>query len=146
MTAISRRVKMPYARDQMYCLVNDIERYRCFVPGCVESTVEDVRDGHEVRATLRFQYRGISLGFTTLNRGNPPDSVKMNLVDGPFKYLEGEWRFVSLDDRRCEVGLQIVFDFSNRVYATMFGMAFQRLASSLLDAFVTRAHTLHGRG
>ena len=145
MTAVFRRAKVPYTCDRMYRLVNDIEKYRCFVPGCVASTVDDIRDGREVRATLRFQYKGISLGFTTLNHGSPPDSIKMDLDDGPFKHLEGEWKFVSLGDRQCEVGLGIDFDFSNRVYAAMFKVAFTRLASSLLDAFVARAHALYGK-
>ena len=145
MTAVLRRIKAPYARDQMYGLVSDIDSYSRFIPRCVESTVGDSRDAREVRATLRFQYKGINLGFTTLNRNDPPDSIKMNLADGPFKYLEGEWSFVSLGDRECEVCLQVDFDFSNRVYAAMFRAAFARLTSSLLDAFVDRAHALYGR-
>ena len=144
MTTISRQTTVPYSCDQMYDLVSDIENYSHFVPRCTESVI-NVRDGREVRATLHFQYKGINLGLATLNLNSPPSRITMKLSEGPFKYLRGEWVFISSGDGGCKVKLRMDFDFSNRIYESIFKLTFNRLALSLLDAFVGRARAVYGR-
>lgn len=127
----------------MYALVSDVEAYQRFLPWCEASSVEGEECGR-VRATLRLRHKTVGLSLTTLNRNLPPNSIEMELAEGPFKRLKGRWSFTPLEDEGCTVELAMEFDFSNRVYAGLFKPAFSRVASSLVDAFVARAREVYG--
>ncbi len=142
MAAISRQAMVAYSCDQMYALVSDVGAYDSFLPWCVKSVVE-ADDGERVRATLHLKHKGVGLSFTTLNRNAPPDSIEMALAEGPFERLNGKWSFIAIDDKNCKVVFELHFDFSNRVYASLFKPMFNQAVLSLVDAFVARAREIY---
>ena len=143
MAVISRQAVVAYSCEQMYALVSDIAAYDSFLPWCAKSMVA-ADDGEQVRATLCLRYKGIDLSFTTLNRNTPPRSIDMTLFEGPFKHLGGRWLFTPLSDDGCKVEFELDFDFSSLVYASLFKPVLDRAMSSLLDAFIERAHKVYG--
>ena len=68
----------------------------------------------------------------------------MQLVDGPFRVLEGLWTLTALGDLGCRVELEMRFEFSNRVAGALFEKLFEDTAASLVDAFVARARMTRG--
>ena len=71
----------------------------------------------------------------------------MHLVNGPFSRLDGEWRFVPLADgtqRACRVELVLHYGFDNAALGALVGPVFDRIAGSLVDAFVKRAEQVYG--
>lgn len=144
MAAIFRRAKTAYSCDQMYALVSDVAAYENFLPWCDKSSI-DGEDHGRVRATLHLKHKGLGLSLTTLNRNVPPSSIEMALAEGPFKHFKGKWTFAPLESGGCMVELEMDFDFSNRVYARLLKPVFDRVASSLVDAFIKRANEIHGR-
>ena len=144
MPAIKKQKRVPYQQAEMYALVNDISSYSAFVPFCVESRIVSQSDD-DIQATLSFARGGLRKSFTTLNRLKPPKMVEIRLVNGPFKHLEGFWRFDQLDDGGCQVRLDLEFEFSSRIMAMMFGPFFNQVASMLVDAFCKRADVVYGQ-
>lgn len=144
MTTISRRATTAYSCEQMYALVSDVAAYREFLPWCDHSSVEG-EDRGRVRATLHLKHKGMGLSLTTLNRNLPPGAIEMELAEGPFRHLRGKWTFAPLEGGGCTVGLEMDFDFSNRVYAGLLKPVFSRIASSLVDAFTQRAREVYGQ-
>lgn len=144
MPTISKSAEVPYTQEQMYELVNDIENYSEFIPWCVSSEIIS-RTPDEVRATLSFASRGIQKSFTTLNRLQPHKMVEIRLVHGPFRQLEGFWRFEPSSDSHSRVMLDLEFEFSNKLLAMMFGPLFHQVASTLVDAFIKRADHVYGK-
>ncbi len=142
MPSIHRSAIIPYTTSQMYDLVNDIARYHEFIPYCVSSVVHEKSDD-EVRATLTLSAKGFEKSFTTLNRLHPYRMMEIQLIDGPFKQLEGFWRFENRDENHSEVILDLEFELSNKMFAMMFGPMFQQIASTLVDAFVKRAKEIY---
>lgn len=142
MPVIHRSAIVPYSQTQMYLLVNDIAQYQEFVPYCVSSVVQE-RTDDAVRATLTLSAKGFQKSFTTLNRLQPHHLMEIQLIDGPFKQLEGFWRFETRDENHSEVILDLEFELSNKVLAMMFGPVFQQVAGTLVDAFVTRAREIY---
>lgn len=145
MPTIQKSAVVPYSQKQMYQLVDDIEGYPHFIPWCVSSEIIS-RTDDEVRATLTFASRGMQKSFTTLNRLQPHKMMEIRLLHGPFKQLEGFWRFESHKNSHCMVQLDLEFEFSSRLLAMMFGPIFNQVASTLVDAFVKRAHEIYGKG
>lgn len=142
MPTIHRSAIVPYSEAQMYDLVNDIARYQEFVPYCVSSVVHEKSDD-AIRATLTLSAKGFEKSFTTLNRLQKNQMMEIQLIDGPFKQLEGFWKFEARGDGQSEVILDLEFELSNKILAVMFGPVFQQVASSLVDAFVTRAKAIY---
>lgn len=144
MTTISRSALVPYTPAQMFHLVDDVEAYPQFLPWCRDSRVLS-RDEDEVRASLDIAYGGLHKSFTTLNRLQQDKMIEIRLVSGPFKRLEGFWRFDGLGKDGCKVSLDLEFEFSGRLLSMTFGPVFGQIANSMLDAFVRRAEDVHGK-
>lgn len=143
MTTIHKSALVPYSAEQMYNLVDDVHAYPDFLPWCGASK-EISRNEEEVEASLDIAHSGIHKSFTTRNRLQPGQSIEMQLVEGPFKHLNGVWRFETLGDAGSKVGLDLEFEFSSKLLGMTFGPVFSKIASSLVDAFIKRAQKVYG--
>lgn len=126
----------------MFGLVDDIERYPEFLPWC-SGTVVTLRDTAMTCATISISYRGIRQSFSTENRKQFPQRMTMQLVEGPFKILDGEWRFTPLDDQACKIDFQLHYEFSSTLLEKLVGPVFGYIAGTMVDAFLKRAEQLH---
>lgn len=100
-----------------------------------------------MKAQVGIAFSGIRQTFTTRNDHVPGREVRMHLVDGPFSNLEGVWKFISLggeSQRACKVELDLTYGFDNMALATLVGPVFDKIAGSLVDAFVKRAEQAYG--
>ncbi|MFP4080971.1 MAG: type II toxin-antitoxin system RatA family toxin, partial [Ectothiorhodospira sp.] len=102
------------------------------------------RSGDEVTARVELAKGAVRKSFTTRNRLQRHKMIEMRLVDGPFRQLEGFWRFDPLEDGRTQVGLDLDFEFSSRLVSTVVGPVFHQIANSLVDAFSKRAREVYG--
>ena len=142
MPTINKSQIVPYTTEQMYSLVNDIDRYPEFIPWCVGSEI--VFSGEdELHARLDFAKGGMQKSFSTVNRLLPNKMIEIRLLDGPFKHLEGFWRFDALAHEGARVSLDMNFEFSTRLAGMMVGPFFQQIAGSLVDSFVKRAEAVY---
>ncbi len=142
MTIINKAAKVVYSPDQMYELVNRIEDYPHFVPWC-KSTEILSRDPDEIKARLFFARGGLEKSFTTCNRLQENKMVEIRLLDGPFRMLEGFWRFETIPEG-CRISLDLEFEFSNKVVGMMFSHLFNPIANMLVDVFCQRAKDVYG--
>jgi ribosome-associated toxin RatA of RatAB toxin-antitoxin module len=138
MREVKRSALIAESPARMYALINDIERYPDFVPGCTAARIESRKAG-EVIATLAIRKGPLRAEFTTRNLLEPDKRVLMQFVSGPFRVLEGLWTLTPLGDLGCRVELEMRFEFANRVAGTLFEPLFEDTAASLVDAFVRRA-------
>lgn len=143
MREIHRSALVPYAAEEMYRLVNDVESYPDFLPWCRSAQVRELGE-NEVEAALEFSRGGLHRRFSTRNRLEPGHSIRMELESGPFRVLEGTWSFRPLADQGCKVALDLRFEFASRLLEAVFAPVFAEMMNSLVDAFVVRARQLHG--
>lgn len=144
MTTISRSALVPYSARAMFDLVDDVDRYKEFLPWCSDSGVLE-RSGDEAKAYVTISKGGIHKSFTTLNRVQRGKMLEIRLVEGPFRRLDGYWRFQSLREDACKISLDLEFEFSNTLARLAFGRVFDELANRLVDSFVKRAEALYGK-
>jgi ribosome-associated toxin RatA of RatAB toxin-antitoxin module len=141
MPLIKRAKNVPYNHQEMYALVNDVSRYQEFVPWC--SSSEIIREDSDLlEAKLTFSKGGLERSFTTLNRLQPKKMIEIRLVDGPFEYLEGFWRFEPRQNGSLII-LDLNFEFNHKMTQLVFGGFFNQIASMLVDTFCERADHLH---
>jgi ribosome-associated toxin RatA of RatAB toxin-antitoxin module len=127
----------------MYALVDQVEHYPEFLPWCGGTHLEH-RDGAITRASIDIDYRGIRQTFRTENRTNPPELIEIRLVSGPFRRLDGTWRFTALSDSACRIDFRLHYEFSSRVLERLVGPVFHLIANSFVDAFLRRAEQVYG--
>jgi ribosome-associated toxin RatA of RatAB toxin-antitoxin module len=143
MAEVSRSALLMYSADEMYQLVNDVNAYPEFLPGCVDAKVLEHIDD-VMSASVIVSKAGIKQKFTTENKLSNGRSIAMNLVDGPFKHLSGGWRFLPLDDQACKVSLDLKFEFSSKLVEVAFGRIFNDLVGSMVKSFSERAKVVYG--
>jgi ribosome-associated toxin RatA of RatAB toxin-antitoxin module len=143
-TTINRNALVPYTAADMFTLVNDLRAYPDFLPWCDEVKIHD-ESPDEIKATVHFSRRGLSAAFTTRNRLQINKMIEMRLLDGPFRHLQGFWRFEPVGDAGCKIHLDMEFEIANPVLRLTIGPLFKQIANSLMDAFIARARDVHGR-
>lgn len=142
MSVVSRSALVPYTATQMYALVNDIESYPEFVPWCSRSTSEMLSSSQK-RASLFFSRGAIKTSFTTKNTLNPDQEIKLELVDGPFSHLQGDWTFTDIDDSGSRVQLDLEFEISSRMLKLALESFFNQICDRLVNSFVQRANDVY---
>jgi ribosome-associated toxin RatA of RatAB toxin-antitoxin module len=85
---------------------------------------------------------GFQKSFTTCNRLQKDKMIEIRLLDGPFRQLEGFWRF-DAEGEHCQITLDLEFEFSSKLLALAFGPVFNQVANSLMDAFCKRAQHVY---
>ncbi len=142
MERIKRSALIAYSAKQMYQLVDDIEKYPEFVPYCKESQIIE-RNEESVSAQLLVSKSGIAKSFSTTNTLIPYESIHMELLNGPFKYLSGGWHFKALSDEACKIELDLEYEFSNKLASLAFSKIFNQLVQSMVTAFTERAQSVY---
>jgi ribosome-associated toxin RatA of RatAB toxin-antitoxin module len=127
----------------MFSLVDDVESYPAFLPWCNGARVLE-RNDDEVKASIDISKGALRKTFTTCNRRQKNKMIEMRLVEGPFKKLEGFWRFDSVGDDGCKVSLDLQFEFSNPLMRATIGPVFSQIANTLVDSFCRRAEAVYG--
>jgi ribosome-associated toxin RatA of RatAB toxin-antitoxin module len=145
MRTIHRTARVAYSASQMFDLVADIEAYPEYVHWCRGAAI-DRRHGNVVEATIDIGMRGIHKSFKTRNTNEAPNRIIIALISGPFRRLEGEWTFSDLPAGGCEVALSLRFEVSAFPLNSVFSLVFEELARTQMEAFISRAHTMYGRG
>jgi len=145
MRRVRRSALVPYSAQQMYDLVVDVARYPDFLPWCTGANVHEQTET-ELRASIGLGFSKLNSRFSTRNELHPPECMTMQLLDGPFRSLDGRWGFEPLGTAGCEVQLQVDFEFASMAQDVLFGAGFEKICNELIDAFVRRANGLYGDG
>ncbi len=143
MADVKKSVLIAYAADRMFDLVDDVSRYPEFLPWCAAANVTPV-DDEKVKASVTISYHGVKQSFTTQNTRRRPHQIEMRLVDGPFRTLDGCWRFITLNERACKIEFSLHYEFSGKLLEKLVGPVFGYIANSLVEAFLRRAEQVYG--
>lgn len=142
MAQVEKSVLVHHSAAQMYALVDAVEQYPAFLPWCGGIDLIK-RDEASTIATLHIDYHGIKQNFTTENHKTYPSLMDIQLKNGPFKHLEGIWRFIALSDDACKIEFQLSYEFSNIFLEKIIAPVFSHIANTFVDAFVERADKVY---
>lgn len=139
---LERSALVQYSAQQMFDLVNDIEAYPQYMEGCVSAKV--LQRGEDwLEARLVLSKAGVTQSFVTRNRLQAPELMTLSLVDGPFRKLEGAWRFTPLAANACKVSFTLDFELQNRLLGLAVGKLFESVTNKQVDALCARAKQVY---
>ncbi|MEO8303642.1 MAG: type II toxin-antitoxin system RatA family toxin [Betaproteobacteria bacterium] len=138
---VRRSALVGFPAETMFDLIEAAERYPDFLPWCTAATVLE-RDDQVVVAEIGVNFRSVRLDFTTRNSKRRPEFMAITLERGPFRRFDGDWHLTPLGPDGCKIEFALRYDFDSRVVSRIVGPVFERIANTLVDAFVARAGDL----
>ena len=146
MKTVQKSVLIWYSPQEMFDLVTSVQQYPQFLPWCDHTRVLE-QDDNGMLAEVGIALSGIRHSFVTRNLHEPGRRVQMQLVKGPFSRLDGDWHFHTVGDgsqRAARVELLLNYGFDSVTLSKVVGPVFDRIAASMVDAFVNRAEQVYG--
>jgi ribosome-associated toxin RatA of RatAB toxin-antitoxin module len=141
MKTLTRSALIARLPEQVFALVNDIGSYPQFVPGCSSAEVL-MQNEREIVARMKVHRGPLSTQLTTRNQLFPYSEVRMELVEGPLRHLQGLWTFMPVAANGCRIELTLEFEFSNPLKAALLEPLLESTATSMVQAFVKRAQKM----
>ncbi|WP_337245814.1 SRPBCC family protein [Luteimonas sp. gir] len=135
MPKIERSALVGQPAERMFALVNDVPAYPRRFAWCDSAQVLE-SGGDRIVARLDLGLGALRTWFTTENTLSPPDTIDMQLRDGPFKSLHGRWTFRALDPSSCKVSLSLEFEPSSRLMLPALTLGFRGLADRMVNDFI----------
>ena len=142
MQHIQRSALVNHSAEQMFDLVNDIEAYPRFMPGCRSARVLEATEG-ELVGELQLGAAGVEQRLTTRNALERPHKIAMTLIEGDFTEFSAAWRFEALSEDASKVSLEMRFAFSRALLNVAASSLFSTMANAQVDAVVKRADTIY---
>jgi ribosome-associated toxin RatA of RatAB toxin-antitoxin module len=144
MAHVKKTVLVNHSASCMFLLVDDVEQYPKFLPWCGGVDLIQQDDVSTI-ATLHIDYHGLRQNFTTKNQKTFPESMEIQLKNGPFKHLNGSWHFLALSDDACKIEFSLNYEFENHFLEKIIAPVFNHIANTFVDGFVKRANNIYAK-
>ena len=132
-------------KQKLIELVLDIEKYKDFIPYCLDSKVyerDDKGDKIFIVADLTIGKGIFKDTYKSDVKYNKLDNtIYVTNIDGPLKYLENVWKFTEKDNI-TEVSFDVDFELKNKFLNILMTKSFNYGLNKIADAFQNRAEEL----
>ncbi len=140
---------LPYAPEQLFELVGDVDAYPRFVPWVSSMRTWNRREADEGVSLLDAE---VQVGFsflkerfsTQVRRDANRCEITVSLLNGPFKRLKNHWRFEP-HPTGAQVYFDIDFEFKSKLLETLLRANFHHAVDKLIACFDARAEALYGK-
>ena len=139
MITIKKHALVFHSKEKMFSLVDRVEDYPNFLPWCGKTKVIE-RTEKLTKATILINYHNVKQSFTTENVKIFPTKMHINLIDGPFKKLKGEWNFIEIEKDTCKIEFELQYEFSNYFLDKLISPVFNMIANTFIDNFIAKAN------
>ena len=132
-------------KQKLIELVLDIEKYKDFIPYCLDSKVyerDDKGDKIFIVADLTIGkgiFKDTYKSDVKYNKLN--NTIYVTNIDGPLRYLENVWKFTEKDNI-TEVSFDVDFELKNKFLNILMAKSFNYGLNKIADAFQNRAEEL----
>ena len=137
---------LPYAPDDLFRLVGDVDRYPEFVPWLTSLRTWNQRNAGEgvdlLDAEAAIGFAMVRERFTTrVRRDAGARQIDVALLSGPFKTLRNRWRFTP-DGQGTRVDFDIDFEFKSKALSALLAANADHAVDRILACFEGRAKSL----
>ncbi len=138
---------LPYAPDELFALVGDVESYPQFVPWVsalrVWNRTEPDAGIRSLDAEARVGFAMVRETFATRVRLDAARrTINVSLLYGPFRRLRNHWTFTEAPEG-TRVDFEIDFEFKSRLLDAILAANLHRAAEKLVGCFEARAAALY---
>jgi ribosome-associated toxin RatA of RatAB toxin-antitoxin module len=142
MTRVEKSALVKFSAQQMFDLVNDIESYPKFLPWCSGTRILS-RHENVIEGEISISKGGFEKKFSTRNTLKFGQKMVVELLDGPFSHLTGEWNFLPLREDASKITLDLDFEMSGVLANLAFGAVFNQICNTMVSSFTQRAKEVY---
>ena len=132
-------------KQKLIELVLDIEKYKDFIPYCLDSKVYERND----KGDKIFIVADLTIGKgifkdtykSDVKYNKLDNTIYVTNIDGPLRYLENVWKFTEKDNI-TEVSFDVDFELKNKFLNILMTKSFQFGLEKIADAFQKRAESI----
>jgi len=132
-------------KQKLIELVLDIEKYKDFIPYCLDSKVYERND----KGDKIFIVADLTIGKgifkdtykSDVKYNKLDNTIYVTNIDGPLRYLENVWKFTEKDNF-TEVSFDVDFELKNKFLNILMTKSFNYGLNKIADAFQNRAEEL----
>ena len=132
-------------KQKLIELVLDIEKYKDFIPYCLDSKVYERND----KGDKIFIVADLTIGKgifkdtykSDVKYNKLDNTIYVTNIDGPLRYLENVWKFTEKDNI-TEVSFDVDFELKNKFLNILMAKSFKYGLDKIADAFQRRAEEL----
>ena len=132
-------------KQKLIELVLDIEKYKDFIPYCLDSKVYERNDKGDKIFIVADLTIGKGIFKDTYKRdvkyNKLNNTIYVTNIDGPLRYLENVWKFTEKDNI-TEVSFDVDFELKNKFLNILMTKSFNYGLNKIADAFQNRAEEL----
>ena len=143
MTHVSKSALLLYTPEQVFALVEAVERYPEFLPWVVATRIKSDSDT-EMVADMMVGFSALREKFTSRVLKDRPRRIAVEYLDGPLKRLSNTWAFADAEDGGCVIHFNVDFTFRSAIFEALAGQYLDRAFRKMVAAFETRAEKLYG--
>ena len=136
-----------YTKDQMFDLVADIDRYDEFLPWCNNSKIINTSIKDDIKiviADLEIGYDQFVYTYRSeVKLHKDKSEINVRNLDGPFKYLENNWKFVTVNESERDIQFKIDFELNITLFDILMRKFFDLAFQKMVDAFISRANEIY---
>jgi ribosome-associated toxin RatA of RatAB toxin-antitoxin module len=143
MAVVEKSVLIERTAVQMFELVDRVEDYPKFLPWCGGTELLE-RTDTKTAARIHISYHGLKAHFATENAKDVPRQMSIRLREGPFRSMDGGWRFTALGETACKIEFRLQYEFSSKILERALGPVFHHIANTFVESFVKRAQQIYG--
>ena len=132
---------LPYTPEQLFDLVADVARYGEFLPWVSAVRVRSDSET-EMVADVIVGFSALRESFTSRVEKKRAETLSVDYVDGPLKYLRNDWAFRPDGAGGTYVDFSVDFAFRSVIFEKIAGQMFDRALRKMIGAFeeIGRAH------
>lgn len=143
MAVVEKSVLIERTALQMFELVDRVEDYPNFLPWCGGTELLE-RTESKTAARIHINYHGLKAHFATENAKEVPNWMNIALREGPFRKMDGRWKFTPLGETACKIDFRLQYEFSSKILEKALGPVFHHIANTFVESFVKRAQQIYG--
>jgi len=129
-------------KQNLIDMILDIEKYKEFVPWCLDSVIHESKDlceNIEIKADLKVGKKFLNETYSSLVLySKKKDLISVTNLDGPLKYLKNEWKFKEINNSTL-LEFNIEFELKNNLLNLIMKKSFNFGLNKIADAFEQRA-------
>ena len=123
-------------RDEVYKQISNFENYSSYVPGCSNSKLLEKNDEFEI-GELEFDFLLKNYSIKSRNVLSD-DAIKIQQIEGPFNFFNGEWIITQNEDDKTEVTFKGEFELPFLLNNLLSANIIDTFCDLVIDAFIER--------